>query len=106
MASELCIALYRPKPGKADELAVLIAGHVPLLRSAGLATDREAVLMRSPKDGTFLEVFEWVASDSADHAHTNEKVGPLWSQMGEIAEFVTLADLPESTGPFPHFTPV
>jgi len=105
MAHEFCIALYRPKAGKSDELAALIAGHVPLLRSEGLATDREAIVMRSPKDGTFLEIFEWVAPDSAHAAHTNEKVGPLWGQMGEIADFVTLSDVPEAGVPFPHFTP-
>ena len=106
MPSELVIAVYRAKPGKEEDLAKLIEGHVPLLRERGLATDREAIVMRSPKDGTFLEVFEWQESNSADAAHTDEAVGPLWGQMGEIADFLTLADVPEATKHFPHFNPV
>ena len=103
MASEVCIAVYRAKPGKEEELAQLIEGHVPLLQSEGLATGRAPIVMRSKADGTFLEVFEWAAADSAHAAHTNEKVGPLWGQMGEIADFLTLADVPEAVHNFPHF---
>jgi len=105
MPNEMVIAVYRAKPGKEEDLAKLIEGHVPLLRDRGLATDREAVVMRSPKDGTFLEIFEWNTSDSAHAAHLDEKIGPLWEQMGEVADFLTLADVPEATARFAHFTP-
>ena len=105
MAAELCIAIYRAKPGKDDELAKLIEGHVPLLQAEGLATDRTPIVMRSKTDGTFLEVFEWAAADSAHHAHDHEKVGPSWGQMAEVGTFLSLADVPEAVNHFPHFDP-
>jgi hypothetical protein len=105
MASEICIAVYRAKPGKEEELAALIEGHVAVLQAEGLATDRTPIVMRSPDDGTFLEVFEWVAPEASCEAHANAKVGPLWGQMMEIADFLTLADVPEAVNRFPHFRP-
>ncbi len=106
MAAEIVIAIYRAKPGKEDELKALIDGHVPMLREQGLATDRETVLMKSMKDGTFLEVFEWVSADAMREAHTHEVVGKTWGAMGEVADFMTLADLQEATTQFPHFVGV
>ena len=103
MANEICIAIYRAKPGKEEALVDLIQGHVPLLQAEGLATDRAAIVMRSKSEGTFLEVFEWAAEDAAEKAHTHPKVGPYWGQMAEVANFMTLADLPEATSMFPHF---
>lgn len=106
MATEICIAIYRPKPGKDEQLARLIEGHVPLLQAEGLATDRAPIVMRSSKDGTFLEVFEWAHAGAAGEAHEHAKIGPLWEAMGEVGDFLTLADVPEAAGQFPHFLPV
>lgn len=103
MGTEICQAVYRAKPGKADELAALIAGHVPLLQAEGLATDRAPIVMRSKTDGTFIEVFEWNAAGSAGQAHENPRVAEIWNAMGEIADFLTLADVPEATARFAHF---
>ena len=103
MASEMCIAIYRAKPGKEEDLIGLIRGHVPLLQGEGLATDRDAVVLRSQGRGMFLEVFEWAAEDAAHKAHTHPKVGPYWGRMAEVADFLTLADAPEATSMFPHF---
>jgi hypothetical protein len=106
MGTEIVIAVYRAKAGKEAELASLIERHVPVLRAEGLASEREVVVMRSPKDGTFMEVFEWSSREAAQAAHTNEQVGAHWGAMAEVADFLTLADLPEAVDRFPHFSPV
>ncbi len=104
MGTEFVIAIYRPKAGKAAELDALIEKHLPVLRAEGLATEREAVVMRSA-DGTVLEVFEWADAAAAGKAHENAAVGAIWGAMAEVADFMTLADLKEATRPFPHFQP-
>lgn len=105
MGPEIVIALYRPKKGKATLLEPLVAQHQPLLRKAGLITERTPVLARS-SDGTWLEIFEWKSAAAAAAAHVHPEVGALWEAMATVAEFPPLADLPESTRRFPHFTPV
>jgi hypothetical protein len=106
MSSELVIAIYRAKPGKEEELAAIIEGHVPMLREQGLITGREPILMRSMKDGTFLEIFEWNSSGAARQAHENPAVGKTWAAMMSICDMLTLADLEEATQRFPHFVPI
>ncbi|MDF1700725.1 MAG: hypothetical protein P1V36_06170 [Planctomycetota bacterium] len=105
MGTEICMAIYRPKPGKDAELAALIEGHVPVLRGEGLATDREAIVMRS-RDGSFVEIFEWAEADAAGRAHENAAVAAIWGAMMEVATFGVPADLAEATTRFAHFAPV
>ena len=104
--AQIVTAVYRPHPGKEDTLAALIEKHYPLLRAEGLATERAPVVMRSQTDGTFIEVFEWINGGAAGVAHENPAVSALWEAMAEVADFLTLADLPEAATRFPHFRPV
>lgn len=106
MGTEICQAVYRAKPDKDDELAALIARHVPILQAEGLASDRAPIVMRSKKDGTFIEVFEWATEGAANQAHANPEVEKIWGAMAEVADFLTLADVPEATDRFAHFTAV
>jgi hypothetical protein len=103
---EVVTAIYRPRPGKEQALRAVLRRHVPTLRAEGLATPRPVVLLRSRKDGTYLEVFEWATADAAGEAHANPRVGEVWKAIGEAAEALTLADLAEATERFPHFEPV
>jgi hypothetical protein len=98
------VAMYRPKPRKDAALRKLIAKHLPVLRKQKLATKRPAMLLQA-SDGTYLEIFEWVPG-GAEKAHTNPAVLAVWGPMHDVCDFVTLADLPESEGPFPHFRAV
>ena len=41
---QIVIACYRPKRGKDAQLLRLMAEHVPILRSVGLATDRASIM--------------------------------------------------------------
>lgn len=105
MPGEVVIAIYRPKPNQAEELKRLVGRHLPTLRNLGLVTDREAVVLES-SDGTLLEIFEWKSSEAAQEAHAAASVQELWNAMGDVADFATLADLPEATRQFPHFSPL
>ncbi|MCO5165235.1 MAG: hypothetical protein M9894_02550 [Planctomycetes bacterium] len=102
MSPEMVIALYRPHPGKERELDALVAQHVPALREAELITDR-GVLRGRAKDGTVVEVFEWVSADAAERAHELPSVARVWEAMAQVADFVSLGDLPEAGQRFPHF---
>jgi hypothetical protein len=101
----ISISLYRPKPGKAKELEALVARHMPTLRELGLVTDRAAILARS-EDGTIIEVFEWRSGEAIGKAHQHPKLAQVWEGMGAIAEFPSLASLPEANGRFPNFAPL
>ncbi|WP_263408270.1 hypothetical protein [Terriglobus tenax] len=98
------IVAYRPKPGKEEDLLQLTREHLPLLRTEGLATDREAVVCRAA-DGTLLEVFEWEAG-AIEKAHANPRVMALWERYWACCEVVPLNQLPESSQMFAGFAPV
>jgi hypothetical protein len=105
MTGEIVIAVYRAREGREAELEGLLARHLPTLRARGLVTERPGLLMRSRRDGTYLEVFEWKDGRAAHAAHGDPVVGPLWEAMGKVCDFLPLAELRESTQPFPHFEP-
>lgn len=102
MKPELVIALYRPHPGQERALDALVERHVPALREAELITGRDVLRGRSA-DGTVVEVFEWVSADAAARAHELPAVASVWEAMAQVADFVTLAELPEAGRRFPHF---
>lgn len=106
MASEYVLAVYRPKPGMEDELKALLLRHQPLLASHGLGANRSGVILQSARDGTFVELLEWVSEDAAGEAHENGEIMALWNELGRCADQLTLSDLPESSEQFPHFRAV
>ena len=99
------IATYRPKPGQEKLLLEVVRTHVPILRQQGLATSRPVQVLRA-SDGTLVEIFEWVSDAAVEQAHTNPAVQKLWERFGQVSDFATLASLPGSGKPFPHFEPV
>jgi hypothetical protein len=98
------IVAYRPKPGKEADLLQLTREHVPLLRAEGLATDRPVTACQA-KDGTIVEVFEWVAGGT-ERAHTNPAVIKLWERYAAACDYVPLVSLPEVSNMFASFTPL
>ena len=100
----IVVVAYRPKPGKAPDLLQLTREHIPLLRAEGLATDR-AVTACQAKDGTIVEVFEWVVG-GVERAHSNPEVLKLWERYGAACDIVPLATLPEVSTMFASFTPL
>jgi quinol monooxygenase YgiN len=98
----IAIALYRPHPGKEEELLKIVDTHIPTLRSENLITSREPMLLQSV-DGTLIEIFEWLSAEATDKAHHSPAVMKIWDQMMAVAEMVSLSSLPEAGKPFPNF---
>ncbi len=99
----IVIVGYKPKVGKENALDELMKAHVPRLRKEGLATDRESVLMKS-KDGTVLEVFEWVSKDAIEEAHSNPEVLKMWGEYSEVCEYTPISKLEETSDLFAEFS--
>ncbi|MFP2927524.1 hypothetical protein ACLESO_20470 [Pyxidicoccus sp. 3LG] len=98
----MVIAVYRPREGRESQLLDLVREHVPALRKLGFATQRAPLVMRA-KDGSLLEIFEWVSAEAVEKAHHNPEVQMLWQGFEEVAEWVSLGALEEAKTPFSHF---
>jgi|ERR1700733_12143579 hypothetical protein len=102
---KVVFALYRPHAGKDAELLQAVAKHYPVLRKLELITDRAPVVVRA-KDGSIVEVFEWVSDEAAEQAHEHPEIAAVWEDMGKVGDVAALSSLPEVHRPFPHFEPV
>jgi hypothetical protein len=102
---QITIACYKPKPGKEADLLQIVKEHVSILRGEKLATDRVAHAMKC-KDGTIVEVFEWVSVEAIAAAHKNANVLAMWGRFDAACEIVKLVDLPESKEMFAGFEPI
>jgi quinol monooxygenase YgiN len=98
----LAVALYRPHPGKEEELLKIVYTHIPTLRAENLITSREPMLLQS-EDGTIIEIFEWLSEAATEKAHHSPAVMKIWDQLMAVAEMVSLSSLPEAGQPFPNF---
>ena len=101
----LVICSYRPKPGREEEARLLMQGHVPLLRSHGLITERLEV-QGVAANGELVEIFEWRSVEKSRGAPAIAEIGAHWKAMGEVMDFVPLSELPEALHPFAHFMPL
>lgn len=100
---EVVIAMYRPKPGKVNELEPLVRKHFPVLKEYGLTTEKPPFIGRS-SDGTILEIFAWANPESAKKAHDHPAVAKIWEAMAVVCDFGKLEQLAEAKNMFPHFT--
>jgi hypothetical protein len=89
----------------ATELETLVKTHVLLLRSQGLATERESIIMRA-EDGTIVEVFEWVSAEAIESAHQNAAVLEMWQSYSDVCDYIPISEVSESQQVFAEFTPV
>jgi hypothetical protein len=101
----LVICSYRPHAGREEEAKLLMAGHVPLLRSHGLITER-AVVQGVAKDGDLVEIFEWESIEKSSGAAAIAEIGAHWKAMSQVMDFVPLAQLAEAQHAFAHFSPI
>ena len=101
----IAIACYRPKPGKEEALKELMKTHLLRLKAEGLVTDRESIIMEA-KDGTILEVFEWLSTEAIANAHTNPNVLKMWGEYGEVCDYVPINTLAEAGDMFAGFVPL
>ncbi|HZY36894.1 MAG TPA: hypothetical protein VFE53_09615 [Mucilaginibacter sp.] len=101
----IVIACYRPKSGKEEALKELMKTHLPRLKAEGLVTDRESTIMEA-KDGTILEVFEWLSAEAIAKAHSNPQILKMWGEYGEVCDYVPVNTLAEAGDMFAAFTPI
>lgn len=96
------VAVYRPHPGKEQQLLEVVRRHVPTLRQEGLATDHPVLLMKA-HDGSLLEIASWKSEEHSRSAHDNDAVQQLWADFAACCEFRSLGDLAEAQKLFAHF---
>jgi quinol monooxygenase YgiN len=101
----ITIAAFKPHAGKETQLLAVIADRLPLLRRLGLATERAHIVARA-RDGTILEVSEWVSDEAIERAHSTPEVLALWARFDECCEHVRLAVLEEASELFATFEAV
>lgn len=101
----IVISAYKPKHNMDTELYSAVKSHVPILRSLGMATDREVIAMKAG-DGTILEVFEWVSPLAIEDAHKHPEVHKMWKEFESCCEYVKLVDVAECSGLFAEFAPL
>jgi hypothetical protein len=101
----IVIAAYRPKPGRQQALETLMRRHHERLRAEGLVTDRQPTLMRA-RDGTVVEVFEWLSADAIAAAHGNRAVRRMWDEYAEVCDNVPLREMTETHMLFAEFEPM
>lgn len=102
-AATTVLAVYKPRAGLEEEFEILLRSHYPTLNRLRLVTDSGARLLKSPADGTYLELFEWLSEKAIGIAHESAEVKALWGRLEEVAQYSTLSELQESTRPFARF---
>lgn len=100
----IVIACYRPKPGQQEALRALARDHLSILRSQGLVTDRDSIMMEAA-DGTIIEVFEWKSTEAIEAAHTNPAVLKMWELYASACDYMPVSRVPEAAQMFSEFTP-
>ncbi len=101
----ISVACYKPKPGCADALLQLVRDHLAPLRSEGLVTERASIVMRA-KDGTIIEIFEWVSQEAIASAHNNPVVVTLWKRFEAVCSYEIPCKVAEFGTMFAHFEPI
>jgi quinol monooxygenase YgiN len=99
----ITIAAFKPKPHHEPQLLAVLADRLPLLRRLNLATQRDHILMRS-RDGTILEVSQWLSDEAIAKAHQTPELLALWARFDACCTYVKLDTLPESHDLFATFT--
>ena len=102
---QIVIVGYKPKRGKAAALRTLVKSHVARLRTEGLVTTRETILMEAA-DGTLIEVFEWISKAAIEASHKNPAVVFMWGEFAEVCDYVPVASVPEAQRLFSDFAPL
>ena len=101
----ISVACYKPKPGCEEALLELVRNHLPPLRAEGLVTERPSIVMRT-KDGTIVEVFEWISQEAIAGAHNNPAVIALWKRFEAVCSYEKPSNVPEFQNMFAHFEPI
>jgi hypothetical protein len=105
MKPRIVLVVYRPKRGKESALENVVASHLAVLRSQNLVTDRKAVVMKA-RDGSIIEIFEWLSAEAILSAHSNTEVLRLWEEFSKVCHYEKPVSLKEFHNLFSEFEPV
>jgi hypothetical protein len=90
MAAVKTHVVYRPKPGKEDELLALIKKHGPALQATGLITGGMPVVYKAHNIRTnqdfFVEMFSWRDEKASGLAHQTPEIMAVWEPMTPILD--------------------
>jgi hypothetical protein len=100
--TQITLVCYRPKDGKTEVLLELVKEHVPILLTENLVTGRKPIIMQA-KDGTVLEVFEWISEEAINKAHSNPVVLKMWERFNAACDYVAPIVLAECQHIFSGF---
>ena len=101
----IVIVGYKPRLGKEIELEELMKTHHSILKAENLVTERDSIIARA-RDGTIIEIFEWISSEAMHSAHENKKVLAMWERYANVCEYVPISEVPESSELFSGFEPI
>lgn len=79
--------------------------HHSILKAENLVTERESIVARA-KDGTIVEVFEWISPEAIQSAHKNKRVLEMWQEYETVCEYVPISTVPEARELFSGFAPL
>ena len=99
---QVVIVAYKPKPGKEAELKELIKTHLPRLKQEGLVRDKDSYIMEA-RDGTIVEVFEWLSAEALQKAHTSPVIQQMWREYADVCEYIPMGNLTEAVNLFSSF---
>jgi len=91
------LVIYRPKKGKAAELAALVKKHEPALRSVGLVTSDPFRVWKAhdkrQNSDCFVELMTWRDEEASGLAHQTPEVIAVWETMGPVLEDMSILQL-------------
>ena len=97
------MSAYVPKANREADLREALRRHVPSLRARGFVTQRPALHLRSRRDGTYVEVFEWVDDDASRRAHDDASIQEVWKALHAAADLKPIGSLEEAGKLYTHF---
>lgn len=96
------IVAYKPKPGMKKRLLAAVEKHARVLRARNLISERPVHAMRA-KDGTIVEVFEWLSLEAIERAHKDLAVQALWGEFGAACDYIPIGSVAEAQHVFSEF---
>lgn len=83
---KIALIVYKPREGRTHELVDSLLENIPIMRKMGYVSFREQIVAKS-KDGSILQIFEWLEEDSQEQAMADPIVQDMWMRATKISDF-------------------
>lgn len=84
--AQIALIVYKPWKEKSAELVASLLHNIPVMRKLGLVTDREQIIAQA-KDGSILQIFEWIGEESEEQAMAHPVVQEMWIRVSKMCDF-------------------